>query len=870
MLGNLGHIGILISWVAALFAAGSYYRVQYAPDMKREWLNNARFAFFSHLAGIILAIIGLFIILYQHRYAYHYAWKHSSNNLPLQYIVSCFWEGQEGSFLIWILWNGIIGSVLIKTAKTREPLVMLVFSLLQVSLSTMVLGLYIGGLRVGSSPFTLLSAVLDAPIFAIDPLFVPEDGTGLNPLLQNIWMVIHPPIIFLGFALAAVPFAYVIAGLLQQDTTSWVDTVQVWLLTTIAVLGAGIMMGAYWAYETLNFGGYWNWDPVENAILIPWLVMVAALHGILVYKKKGQGLGFTTGLLLSGFVLIMYATFLTRSGILGNASVHSFTDLGLSGQLLIVLLLTLGTAVVLFWKNRRFYIGPSTEQRISASSWELWMTLGMATLCLAAFQVLLPTSFPVVNKITAFLGFSHELAPPADPLGFYAKFQCWFAILFGFSAGIAQLIYWKGVSDYSSLEDALSKPLFISLLLSALVVLMGFVQNWVYILLLFSAIYGFVASIVLVIDHYHLRKGALGGLWAHAGFTLMLIGFVFSAGHTRVVSRNLHISATESSLPLHEVQEHVLLNRHQEKELNGYHLRYDDAKVYAGEQDWLISKDILLATTYPDIKVLAEDHHESGKPIAHKGDTLRIKGENTYYELQLRHDGRSFTLRPRMQNNPQMGFIASPDIHSFWNRDLYMHVTNFPDQEKVKWSEAFDFDIGEGEVLHYADLNIRLKAAQASTAPKGVTLQQGDLAIVAEFAIEDGQERYTSQPLYLIRDRKVRLYADEVPALGLEMSIKKIDIRTGRLQCSLRTSQRDWITVKAIEMPHISLVWIGTVLMILGIAWAVLDKVTAPQGSRFMHWRRALPDTESAIPPSLHIKTADLYRGTAANKTLEK
>lgn len=194
----------------------------------------------------------------------------------------------------------------------------------------------------------------DLPVWTSNPAFVPKDGNGLNPLLQNYWMVIHPPTLFLGFAATLVPFSFAIAALWKKNYTDWVKIALPWTLIAGVILGAGIMMGAIWAYETLNFGGYWNWDPVENAVYVPWIVLVAAIHTLLLAHKNTTALKVSFLLIITQFILILYSTFLTRSGILGNASVHSFTDLGLSGQLLIYMLFFAIISAILLtirWKH---------------------------------------------------------------------------------------------------------------------------------------------------------------------------------------------------------------------------------------------------------------------------------------------------------------------------------------------------------------------------------------------------------------------------------------------------------------------------------------------------------------------------------------
>jgi cytochrome c-type biogenesis protein CcmF len=182
----------------------------------------------------------------------------------------------------------------------------------------------------------------NAPLFKrADYLSKIADGNGLNPLLQNYWMVIHPPTLFFGFATTIVPFAYAIAALWKRDYTGWLKPALPWGLVSVMVLGTGIIMGGFWAYESLSFGGYWAWDPVENASLIPWLILIAGVHVMLIYKHSGNALNVSFILILLTFILVLYATFLTRSGILGNSSVHSFTDLGMSGQLLVFIMIFL-------------------------------------------------------------------------------------------------------------------------------------------------------------------------------------------------------------------------------------------------------------------------------------------------------------------------------------------------------------------------------------------------------------------------------------------------------------------------------------------------------------------------------------------------
>ncbi len=354
-IGDLGHASVIVAFVAAIVAALAYFMATKDKPLGStdiNWRNLGRGAFYVHTIAVFSIIFSLFNIIYNHRYEYYYAWSHSSNYLPTHFMISCFWEGQEGSFLLWIFWHTLLGLTIIWFNKKWEAPTMAVFAFVQLFLTSMILGVVIGDLKIGSSPFILLRDFMtDAPVFKLNPNFIPKDGTGLNPLLQNYWMVIHPPTLFLGFAIALVPFAFAIAGLWKKDYITWIKPALPWGLFGGLVLGVGIMMGAYWAYETLNFGGYWNWDPVENAVYIPWLVLIAALHTMVIYKRSKHALRTSFVLVITSFLLVLYATFLTRSGILGNASVHSFTDLGLSGQLFAYLAAFVVLAIILLARH---------------------------------------------------------------------------------------------------------------------------------------------------------------------------------------------------------------------------------------------------------------------------------------------------------------------------------------------------------------------------------------------------------------------------------------------------------------------------------------------------------------------------------------
>ncbi len=557
--GQLGHFLVILSFVTALVATVAYLlstlgtrkSVQAEPEeelqlayagestfngktakrksppkkvdrasmtqAKDDWRTLARWSFYLHGAAVVGVASCLFYIIFNHYFEYHYAWSHSSLALPVQYMIACFWESQEGSFLLWLFWNAVLGAILMQSSGSKwEAPVMTIFALVQAFLASMILGVVFGEtFKLGSSPFLLLrDAMPEAPIFATDPNFIPKDGNGLNPLLQNYWMVIHPPTLFLGFALTLVPFAYCVAGLWRNQPLEWIRPALPWTLFGAMILGVGIMMGGYWAYETLNFGGYWNWDPVENAVYVPWLVMVAALHTMLIAKRSSTGLKSAIILTISTFLLILYATFLTRSGILGNASVHSFTDLGLSGQLLVYLLVFVALAILLAtikWKTI-----PSDEQEASVYTKEFWLFIGAVVVCLAAFQVIATTSIPVYNKVLEAFGKVSNMALPADQAAHYSKFQIWFFVVIALLTGIGQFMWWRKLENKK--WDALITPAILTLLISAGLITFGSVKNPVYMALLVASVFALTTNGTILLGIIQGNYRMSGGAIAHLGW----------------------------------------------------------------------------------------------------------------------------------------------------------------------------------------------------------------------------------------------------------------------------------------------------------------------------------------------------------------
>ncbi|MCU0414136.1 MAG: cytochrome c biogenesis protein CcsA, partial [Ignavibacteriaceae bacterium] len=368
----------------------------------KNTLNYGRITYHAMAVLVIAASVYLWYAILTHQYQYNYIYSYSNNelrNLGLFQLASSFWGGQEGSFMLWLLLTAIVGIILQSYASKRgdlEPRVMAVFTLATSFLLVMVspwfknpfeyiwvTPVFVKIEHISSQFYNLpfiqqffftdqstnqsfiqvnkeLAGLLSQAGVSLNDFI--SDGRGLNPQLLNFWMQIHPPILFIGFAMATVPFAFAIAALMKNDYRDWVKQSFPWMLAGMGVLGLGIMLGGYWAYEMLGWGGYWAWDPVENSSLIPWLVGVAAIHTLLVQKKTqakgGIGKYAKTNLMLCvlTYVLVLYSTFLTRSGVLGDASVHSFVDPGMIVYLFLILFIgtfiLLGFGMIAFrWKT---------------------------------------------------------------------------------------------------------------------------------------------------------------------------------------------------------------------------------------------------------------------------------------------------------------------------------------------------------------------------------------------------------------------------------------------------------------------------------------------------------------------------------------
>ncbi len=539
--GQIGHILILLSFVAGLFSIFTFTKA--ANTGENSWNNLGKVGFYLQSIAIFGVIGIIFYAMINKMYEYSYVFEHVSDDLPMRYIFSAFWEGQEGSFLLWMFWHAILGMFILRKKYEIGPHVMATLLMVQTFLSSMLLGLYIGtgeeAIKIGSNPLLLLREVMDAPIFSNPDYASLIKGDGLNPLLQNYWMTIHPPTLFLGFASVTIPFAFAIAGLWSGKHKEWLTPALSWALFSACILGTGILMGGAWAYVALSFGGYWAWDPVENMSLVPWLILVGGVHANLISKSTGYSIKTSYLMYLLSFILILYSTFLTRSGVLGETSAHAFTNMGLEWQLVSLI----GTFLALslgfyFYRSRQI---PSPKKEESIYSREFWMYIGTIVLLFSGGIITASTSLPVYNKIQTFFNPEFIGAVIDDPIPHYNKYQIWIACFVTVLSSAALWMRYKGFGWDKMKHKFMVANAAIMLASVAVTYLMTFLVDFFearYFILNVFCVFAILVNLYLLFPKNWKSLKSLAAASSHLGFAMMIIGSITSGLNEKTISSN--------------------------------------------------------------------------------------------------------------------------------------------------------------------------------------------------------------------------------------------------------------------------------------------------------------------------------------------
>lgn len=712
----IGNILITFALLASVFSIAMYYLTYKGYN---NTLKLARIGYHAATISIIGASAYLMHAILNHQYEFKYVYDYSNSDLSLGMLMATFWAGQQGSFLLWLLLTAISGLALMEYTSKRgnlESRVMMVFTLAVTFLLIMISP----GLK---NPFSLIWAdptyidlknisqsFLALP-FINDFLFTDQSsgsslvllneklagllasngisindfiqfGKGLNPLLNNFWMQIHPPILFVGFAMSTVPFSFAFAALISNDYKDWVTSSLPWLLGGMMVLGLAIMLGGYWAYVILGWGGYWGWDPVENSSLVPWIVGVAGIHTMLIQKrtqtKEHAGRFVKTNLILSilTYLLVLYSTFLTRSGILGDASVHSFVSPGMVTYALLLIFISTFTilgfgAIIYRWK----YLEKTFTSEENVLSRELALFVGAVLLLGSAAIIIAGTSMPIFGS--------------AVEISFYNEMILPIAILLGILNGLSLLINWKKTSE-KTLIDNLKIPLLVTFILTVIAVVWGGFNDIMAIIFMFSALFSMVINTKTIFKIVKNNISYIGGYVAHLGFAFFMLGVIGTGWFTTEKQVELIQGETKSALgydftftgytPVDNGKKYKfnvnVVKDGSENTLSPVMYVSDFNQSLMRDPDLLnlITKDLYLSpVSYEDAKEASGGEHNHQTTLI-KGEPFEFHGSNITFTkfnfpqdamnsmqsgadffigavIEILHDGKTYTIEPKMKSS---------------------------------------------------------------------------------------------------------------------------------------------------------------------------------------------------------------------------
>ncbi len=749
--GQIGRFAIVLSFVASLLAVVAYYFATQRRNTEEytSWRKIGRAGFILHGICVFWIIGTIFYIMTNQFYEYQYVQAHVSEDLDFKYIFSSFWEGQEGSFLLWMFWHVVLGFILIKTAKKWEAPVVAVVASVQVFCGSMILGLYppfLEDFRIGVNPLLLLRETMDIPLFAQADYVSLIKGKGLNPLLQNYWMTIHPPTLFLGFASTVVPFAYAVAGLWTKEHKAWLKPALPWALFSGAILGLGILMGGAWAYEALSFGGYWAWDPVENMSLVPWIILIAGIHSNLVARSTGYSIRTAYLFYMLTFVLIVYSTFLTRSGLLGETSVHAFVEMGLEAQLTMFLFFYLIGSLFLFFKNYKNIPAPKKEE--ATGSKEFWIFIGSLVLFFSAILITWSTSLPVFNKIRQVFDPGFEGHVITDPVSHYNKYQLWIGIFVGLLSGVSQYLRFREF-NWKSHAPRFTKRVLVStaiaVALTVLCVQWIDAKAWQYQLLLFCGLFTVITNLDVLFFYTKMNLKAAGASFAHIGFGLMIVGILASGLNKEFISTNSFAQrGLIEGFTEEQYKKNVLLLKDTPLFMSGYEVTYTDDTI------------VKFNRTY---EVNYKKRDKSGKVI------------------------EEFNLYPNILYDKSFTKVAAsnPSTKRYLNKDIFTHISSLPQAEMdIEFAKAQEdslkykaYSSFVGDTVFMKDYFVVLESVDRSPSHPEYQPQEKDLAIGLKLHFQSTKKdfSYDAMPMVVVRDNVLFGFAEEVSELEAKVRL---------------------------------------------------------------------------------------------------
>ncbi|RZL40953.1 MAG: cytochrome C biogenesis protein, partial [Pedobacter sp.] len=531
---------------------------------------------------------------------------------------------------------------------------------------------------------------------------------------------------------------------------------------------------------------------VENASIIPWLTLIAGVHVLIVFKNTGHAYFTAIALILISFLLVLYASFLTRSGILGETSVHSFTDLGMFGHLIGYILAFLIISV--YFVATRWKSLPITTKDEETYSREFWMFIGALVLTVACIQVIVTTSYPVFNKV---FGTSKVLQ---DPIQYYNKWQAVFAVFITLISGFSQFLKYKRTEPRKFYSSLVSSVVFAFVLTGGFVWLTGVYTNLLYIILTFSCLFAVLSNARLLSGAFGKANKMLGSAIAHIGFAILLLGALVAAATSNTISIN-----ETNFIPVKDFEkaakpgENIMLYKNEPKKMGKYTITY------------------LTDTTI---------------------------APNTYYTLNFKvidaagKVKEDFNLKPSIQENGQMGLIASPDTKHYLTSDIYTHITSAAQKqeehgdheghtEEENYKAPRILSVKAGDTIHTSSGILTVGQLNAKPVVKDLKVGEGDLAVALPLEVNVSGKLYKAEPLFMVKGNNTFDFARKIEELGLRLRFTKIIPEEGKFEIQVYEKPqqaKDWLVFKSIEFPYINLYWVGTIVMVVGFVISIFRR----------------------------------------------
>jgi cytochrome c-type biogenesis protein CcmF len=807
--------GAVATWCALFFSLASVwgYSLVLRGDATAVVFARRAYRFFALSVVLAAAVLGVLLLLRDFRIEYVY--QYSGMELPFHYQIAAFWAGQKGSFLIWLLWGALIGLPLIKSAGKQEAPVMAIYT------SSLMLLLLI---LVRESPFVMLPET-------------PTDGAGLNPLLQDDWMVIHPPIMFVGYALSAVPFAFAMSALWRRDYDGWARRAFPWALAGFLILGGAIMLGGYWAYETLGWGGYWGWDPVENASLIPWLLGTALIHGLYMERVKGRYRRANYVLSALVYLSVLYGTFLTRSGVLADFSVHSFVDLGITVWLVGGMAVFGGLALVLAPRLKEVPTQPNEDPLLSRGT---FIVLSTIVVLISALMVTFGTSAPLITQLP-FFDNPAQVGPE-----FYNTVHFPLAVLVAFLLTLIPFLTWKGESP-----GFVARKLRVPSVLSAVGTGIAFwagVHGVLHLLFVFLALLALITNLGKTLQraHWHdvfeLWKKTPPSAQAWKIGTLLLTA-VMLTGFAAVAEG---FSAPVLALVFVAILLVGVLAQFIER-AGGYLAHVGVGVILIG---------FLASSAYDESTKVTLTQ---GEP-AQVGDAQltftrfipRQGREKERMEVEVvRGDGEKFFVYPKLfVNDRTRQVMANPDIRTTLLHDFYVSPIDYDPGQPA--GAPVSFQLAKGEAHRLGDVEIRFVGFQLSDHAQVAMASGAPITVGAALEVTTPEGTQKLMPQYTFSQQNGQADAPvlQVPGSGF-LRIGGINAGDGAvvLETAGIGPTKDVVPAKlsidVTRKPLIALVWWGLFIILFGGLLAIWQRIREA-----WVWEHAPATVRPAQPPA--------------------